>query len=131
MEKMEGMNFDEIQKQLSEAVKLENNDDDLTIKINIIADNLEENQMMSQMMSSEDQMKQQFGQFLGQEGALDCDITMNSEDKNIVIALKNKEDYEKLYELLNNLFFGDFFKKMMEAMMGAFGDMMGAFGDEE
>ena len=75
-------------------------------------------------------MKQSLAMFAGGEGPLDVDVDVNEADKVITMKFKGKEEYEKIYEFLNNMFFGDFLKQMMEAMMGAFGNMFGGPPDE-
>ena len=120
-------NWDEIKKELQKAVKLEKFKDDLSVKITILEANIEENQMVGDMLKGEDDMKRSFGQFLGRETPLDCDIEMNQDEKNVIIKMKNKKDYKKVYKLLNDIFFGDFFKKMIDAMIGAFKGIGDAF----
>jgi hypothetical protein len=122
---MENLNWDEIKEQLEKAVKLEKNDDDLSVKIIILEESLEENKMIGNMLKGEDEMKQSLGQFLGNNEPLDCDIDINQDEKYIKMVFKKKKDFKKVYTLLNDIFFGDFFKKMLEAMMGAFGNMFG------
>jgi len=126
---MENFNWDEIKEQLEKAVKLEKNKNDLSIKIAILEENIEENQMIGGMLKGEDEMKQSLGQFLGKKEPIDCDIDINQDERSMLLKLKNKKDFKKVYNLLNNLFFGDFFKEMIEAMMGAFGDMFGQWDD--
>ena len=41
----------------------------------------------------------------------------------------NKKQFKNVYKLLDSMFNGDFLKKMIEAMMGAFGGMFG--GDDD
>ena len=120
-------NWDEIKKELQKAVKLEKFKDDLSVKITILEANIEENQMVGDMLKGEDDMKRSFGRFLGRETPLDCDIEMNQDEKNVIIKMKNKKDYKKVYKLLNDMFFGDFFKKMIDAMIGAFKGIGDAF----
>jgi len=120
-------NWDEIKEELQKAVKLEKFKDDLSVKITILAENIEENQMVGDVLKDEEDMKRSFGKFLGRDTPLDCDIEMNQDKKYIVIKMKNKKDYKKVYKLLNDMFFGDFFKKMIDAMMGAFKELGDAF----
>lgn len=122
---MENLNWEEIKEQLQEAVRLEKKKDDLSIKISILESNIEENQMVGGMLKDEDEMKQSLGQFLNKKEPLDCDIEINQEERTMLLKFKEKKDFKKVYNLLNDLFFGDFIKKMIEAMMGAFGDMFG------
>ena len=122
---MENLNWEEIKEQLQKAVKLEKKKEDLSIKISILESNIEENQMVGGMLKDEDEMKQSLGQFLGKKEPLDCDIEINQEERTMLLKFKEKKDFKKVYHLLNDLFFGDFLKKMIEAMMGAFGDMFG------
>ena len=41
------------------------------------------------------------------------------------MKFEDAEQFNQVYELLHEMFFGDFFKKMLEAMFGAFGRMFG------
>lgn len=123
---MKDFNWDEMKEKLEKAVKLEKNDSDLTVKMTMLeSEDIKEDQMIGKMLKGEDEMKQSFGQFLGKKGPLDCDIELNDEEKYIVIKLKNKKDLKAVYKLLNDMFFGEFFKKMIDAMMQAFGGMFG------
>lgn len=122
-------NWDEIKEELQKAVKLEKFKDDLSVKITILAENIEETQMVGDVLKEEEEMKRSFGQFLGRDAPLDCDIEMNKEEKYIVMKMKTKKDYKKVYKLLNDMFFGDFFKKMIDAMMGAFKGVFKDLGD--
>ncbi|MBD3255726.1 MAG: hypothetical protein GF383_11585, partial [Candidatus Lokiarchaeota archaeon] len=117
---MEGFNWDEIKEQLRKAVKLEKIEDDLLIKLTVLESNIEENKMVGGMLKSEEEMKRSLGQFMGKQEALDCDIDINQDEKFITLKMKSEEEFKKVYELLNDLFFGDFFKKMIEAMMEVF-----------
>lgn len=118
---MGNMNWDEIQDQLKKAIKLDKNKEDLTVTITVLEENIEQNQMVGGLLKGEAEMKQGLSQFLGHP--LDCDVSINEADKIITMTFKNKKDWKKVHEFLNEMFFGDFLKKMMEAMMGAFGDM--------
>ncbi len=120
-------NWDEIKEELHKAVKLEKFKDDLSVKITILAENIEENQMVGDVLKDKEDMKRSFGQFLGRDTPLDCDIEMNQDEKYIIMKMKSKKDYKKVYKLLNDMFFGDFFKKMIDAMMGAFKNLGDAF----
>ena len=122
-------NWDELKEQLQKAIKLEKLDNDMAVKITILETNIEENQMVGDILKDKEDIKSSFGQFLGMNGPLDCDIEINQENKYIMMKMKNKEDYMKVYSLLNDMFFGDFFKKMIEAMMDAFKDLGDKFGD--
>lgn len=125
---MEGFNWDEMKEQLEKAVKLDKNKEDLSITIKVLETNIEENQMVGGMLQGEDEMKRSLGQFMGNNEPLDCDVEINQDEKIVKMTFKKKEEWKKVYELLDNMFFGDFFKKMIEAMMGAFGGMFG--GDQ-
>ncbi len=124
-------NWDEIKEQLQNAVKLEQNNNDLTVKIIILEANVEENKMVGDILKGKEEMKHSFGQFLGLNGPLDCEIIINHDENNVMLKMKNKEDYEKVFNLLKDMFSGDFFKNMLDAMMGAFkglGDPEDIFG---
>ena len=118
-------NWDKIKEDLQKAVKLEENKDDLSIKIIILESNIKENQMVGGMLRGGEEMKQSLRQFLGKSEPLDCDISINQEERTILMKFNNNEDFYKVYELLNDMFFGDFFKKMIDALRGAFGATFG------
>ena len=122
-------NWDEIKEELRKAVKLEKFKDDLSVKITILAENIEETQMIGDVLKEEEEMKRSFGQFLGMDTPLECDIEMNQDDKYIIMKMKTKKDFKKVHKLLNDMFFGDFFKKMIDAMMGAFKGVFEGLGD--
>ncbi|MHA1293804.1 MAG: hypothetical protein ACTSQJ_14200 [Promethearchaeota archaeon] len=121
----EKFNWDEIKEQLSNSIKLEKNAEDLSLKIIILESNLEENKVVGGMFKGEDEMKRSLGQFLGKKEPIDCNININQEEKYIILKFKNKKDFKKVYNLFQEMFFGDFFKEIIEAMMGAFGGMFG------
>ena len=122
---MENFNWEEIKEKLQKAVDIEKNEDDLFVKIIIKEPNIEEAQMVGDMLKSEDEMRQSLSVFINQNQPIDCDIEVNQEEKYIFLKFKEKQFWEKTYELFNEMFFGDYLKKMMEAMMGAFGGMFG------
>jgi len=126
---MEGFNWDEIKEQLQKIVKLDKNAADLTVKIQILEENIEENKMVGDMLQGEDEMKRTLAQHLGRKEPLDCDIEINDEEKYMLLRFKNKKDFKKVYKLLDDMFFGDFFKKMIEAMMKAFKGFAEGMGD--
>ena len=126
---MENFNWDEIKEKLQKMVKIEKNDDDLSIKIIILEEPTEDNQMVGNMFQGQEEMKQQLGQHLGRKEPIDCDIEFNEEERYSSLKFKNKKDYKKVYKLLNDMFFGDFFKKMLEAMMQAFKGFADGFGE--
>jgi len=117
--------WDEIKEKLSKSIKLDKKEEELSIIIQILEENIEENQMVSNMLKGEEEMKRELGKLLG-SGPLDCEIDLNEEEKRITMRFKDEGEWKKVHELLHEMFFGDFFKKMMEAMMGAFGGMFGA-----
>ena len=119
-------NWDEIKKKLEEAVKLERNDNDLSIKIILLVSNIQEDEMVGGMLKGEEEMKKSLGQFLNKKEPLNCEIEINEEDKSMLLKFEKKKEFKQVYELLNEMFFGDFFKKMIEALMGAFGDAFGS-----
>ena len=121
---MNGFNWEEIKKALQKAVKIDKNDDKMTILITILQDNIGENQMMGNMLKGADEMKRSLMQYLGKKD-LDCDISINNEEKNVIIKLREREDFIQVHELLRDMFFGNYFKKMVEALIGAFGGMYG------
>ena len=63
-------------------------------------------------------------------------ITIDEDNKKITMKFEKKKEFKKVYKLLNDIFFGDFLKKMIETMMKAFqgfasnlGDAFGGMGD--
>ncbi|TXT59819.1 MAG: hypothetical protein BAJALOKI1v1_1360004 [Promethearchaeota archaeon] len=120
---MEEIDWEDIKEKLSKALKLEKDVNTLTIKLTIIESNIKDNEMVGGMLKSEEEMKQSLQRFMGQEKPLDLEVDINQEEKSILLAMKSEEDFKKVYDLLNELFFGDYLKKMFEAMMGAFGNM--------
>jgi len=122
---MENFNWEEIKEALRKAVELEENDEDLSVKIKIKEPNIEEAQMVGDMLKSEDEMRQSLSAFINQNQPIDCDVEVNQEEKYILIKLREVQMWKKTLKLFNDMFFGDYLKKMIEAMMGAFGGMFG------
>ncbi len=79
---MGNFNWDEMKEQLDKAIKLEKNDDDLTIKIQVLSDDIQENQMIGGMLQGEEQMKQSLGQFLGSDKPIECSVENNEEENH-------------------------------------------------
>ncbi|MFX1445610.1 MAG: hypothetical protein ACFFHV_19515 [Promethearchaeota archaeon] len=125
---MEDFNWDEIKKELQKAVEIASNEEELSIKIIIKEPNIEQAQMVGDMLKSEDEMRQSLSAFINQNQPIDCDIEVNQEEKYISMKFKDKQMWNKTRNLFNDMFFGDYLKKMIEAMMGAFG---GIFGKED
>jgi len=128
----EGFNWDEIKEQLKKAVKLEKDEKELAITIDVLEENIEENQMVGGMLKNEEEMKQGLAQFLGKKEPLECNITIDQDERKITMIFEKKKEFKKVYKLLNDIFFGDFLKKMIDAMMQAFqgfaSNMEDAFG---
>ncbi len=112
-----------IKEQLEKAVKLEQDKNHLSIKMTVLESNIKENQMVGSMLKDEDEMKQSLGQFLGENRPLDCDIEINQDEKYILMKFQNKKEFKKVYNLLHEMFFGEYFKKLVEATKAIFGDM--------
>lgn len=121
---MENINWEEIKETLQNAVELEKTED-LMIKLIIKEPNIEENLMVGNMLKNENEMKQFLSAFISEGRPIDCDVEVNQDERHIILKFKDKELWEKIYEFFNDLFFGDYLKKMVEAMMGAFGGMYG------
>ena len=122
---MENLNWDEIKENLQKAVELKKNQDDLSIKISIKNPYLEENQLVGSMLKNEEELRQSLSAIVNEGQPMDCDIQVNQQEKFILLRFKEKKFWEKTYEFFNDMFFGDYLKKMIDAMMGAFGDMFG------
>lgn len=122
---MEDFNWKEIKEKLQKAVEIESNEDELSVKINIKEPNIEEALMVGNILKSEDEMRQSLSAFINQNQPIDCDIEVNQEEKYISIKFNNKTLWNKTRNLFNDMFFGDYLKTMIEAMMGAFGGIFG------
>jgi hypothetical protein len=120
---MENLNWDEIKENLRKSVKLDKKMEDLSIKITIKKSNIEENQFIGKMLKNEDEMKQSLSAFINEGKPIDCDVEVNQKERYILLKFREKRIWIKTFELFNDLFFGDYLKKMIEAMMGAFGGM--------
>ena len=122
---MENLNWDEIKEEFRKAVKLNKNHNDLSIKIIIKTSYIEENQLVGSMLKNEEEMRQSLSAIVNGGQPIDCDIEVNQQEKSILLRFREKKFWEKTYEFFNELFFGDYLKKMIDAMMGAFGGMFG------
>jgi hypothetical protein len=125
---IENFNWEEIKEKLSKAVLLEKKIEDLTIKIKILDPLTDENPIIGNMLKTDSEIKRMLAQFANEGKSVDCDVFVNQVEKIIEVKLRDKEMWEKIYNFFNDLFFGDYLKKMVEAMIGAFGGM---FGREE
>jgi len=123
---MEELNWEEIKAKLQKSIKLEKNEKDLSVKITILEPTVQDDQMIGNMLKNEDEMKQSLTQFLGKKKLLDCDIKINQPGKNIKLTFRDKMDFNSVHNLLNAMFFGDYFKDMVEALKGAFGESFGS-----
>ncbi len=122
---MENFNWEDIKEKLQKAVELEKKSDDLSIKIIIKGSNIEENELVGNMLKSEVEMKQSLARFVNEGKPVECEVEVNQIQKFILIKFRDHQMWNKTYDLLSEMFFGDYFKKMIEAMMGAFGRMFG------
>ena len=122
---MENFNWEEIKEKLQKAVEIESNEEELSVKIKIKEPNIEEAQMVGDMLKNEDEMRQSLSAFINQNKPIDCDVEVNQEEKYILIKFRDDQLWKKTLKLFNDMFFGDYLKKMIEAMMGAFGGMFG------
>jgi len=123
---MEELNWEEIKAKLQKSIKLEKNEKDLSVKIIVLEPNIQDDQIVGNMLKNEAEMKQSLTQFLGKKKLLDCDIKINQPGKNIKLTFRDKTDFTSVYNLLNDMFFGDYFKEMVEALKGAFGESFGS-----
>ncbi len=122
---MENFNWEEIKEKLAKAVKLEKNKADLSVKIIIKELDIEENQIIGNILKSEKEMKQSLAQFINQGKPVNCEVEVNQDEKFILLKFNEIKMWQKTYEFFNDFFFGDYLKKMIEAMMGAFGGIFG------
>ena len=122
-------NWDEIKKSLQNAIKLEKDHDNLTILITVLEENLKENQFIGNFIRNEIELKNSLQRYLGRQSPLNCDIEINNTNKKVSIQFFDDGDYNEVFILLNDIFFGDYLKDMIEAMMGAFGRMFGKEDD--
>ena len=122
---MENFNWEEIKEKLQKAVNMENKRDDLSIKITIKESNIEENELIGNMLKSEVEMKQLIARFVNQGNPVECEVEVDQNQKFILIKFRDEQMWKKTYDLFNDMFFGNYLKKMIEAMMGAFGRMFG------
>jgi len=118
---MENFNWEEIKEKLVKAVKLEKNKADLSVKIIIKELDIEDNQIIGNILKSEKEMKQSLAQFINQGKPVNCEVEVNQDEKFILLKFNEIKMWQKTYEFFNDFFFGDYLKKMIEAMMGAFG----------
>ncbi len=121
----QNFNWDEIKASLEKLVEIKKSDEDLSITLKVLDEGAKNNKLVGNFMKDEDEMKKNLNQFLGRTDPLECKIIMDEENREILITFSHQEDYSKVYELFHNMFFGDFFKEMIETMMGAFGSMFG------
>jgi hypothetical protein len=122
---MKQFNLKEIKEKLQKAVEIKSDQEDLSVKLKIKEPNIEGVLMVSDMLKSEDEMRQSLSAFINQNQPIDCDIEVNQKEKYILLKFRNKEMWNRTITFFNDMFFGDYLKKMIEAMMGAFGAMFG------
>ena len=78
-------NWEEIKEKLQKSIKLEEYKEDLSIKITILEENIEENKMIGGLLKGEEEMKQSLSQFLGRNEPIDCDIDISHEEKSMLL----------------------------------------------
>ena len=127
------MEFDwkEIKEKMKELVRIDKSKaKDNFVKIVMIgADDIREDQMVGKMLQGEEQIKQVINQFVGEGEEIECDILINEEEKYMKISFDDKQFVDKTHAFFEELFFGDFLKKMVEQMMEAMKGMQDAFQD--
>jgi len=122
---MQNFNWEEIKEKLQKAVEIESNKEELSLKIKIKELNVEGAEMIGDMLKGEEEMKQSLAAFINENQPIDCDVEVNQVEKYIFLKFKDVEMWKRTVDLFNDMFFGDYLKKMIEAMMGAFGGMFG------
>ena len=120
------INWKEIRQKMKELIKLEQNKKEKYMKLIMIgADDVREDEMVGKMLQGEDQIKQTINQFVAGGEEIDCDIEINEDEKFMKITFKEEKWVKPVYKFFEDMFFGDFLKKMIEAMMEAFSKGMG------
>jgi len=125
------IDWKEIKKKMKELIKLEHNKKEKYMKLLMIGtDDVREDEMVGKMLQGEEQIKQTINQFVADGEEIDCDIEINKDDKYMMITFKEEKWVKQVYDFFDDMFFGDFLKKMIEAMMEAFSKGLGdAFKD--
>ncbi|MHA1299346.1 MAG: hypothetical protein ACTSO9_07930 [Candidatus Helarchaeota archaeon] len=120
------LNWDDIKRQMEESVELE--EGNRVVKIKFKGD-VQQNQMIEKMVSSEQGLQQTLNQFVGKGDPVDCNINfIESENAVVIENLKDEEITHKVYEFFKDMFFGDFLKNLIEQMFNAFKNL-GDLGD--
>lgn len=121
------LNWDDIKKQMKESVELEKDEGAKIVKIKFKGD-VQKNEMIDKMISSEEGLKQTLTQFVGKGELIECNIQFDEAENTIILEnFKDKKITKKVYEFFDDMFFGDFLKNLMEQMFSAFknlGDLM-------
>ncbi len=115
------IDWKEIKQKMKELVKLEKNKKEKYVKVIMIGvDDVREDEMVGKMLQGEEEMKQTIYQYVADGKEIDVDIDINEDEKFMKLTFKEEKWVDKTYKLYNDLFFGDFLKKMVEAMMDVF-----------
>ncbi|MHA1785484.1 MAG: hypothetical protein ACTSVY_05950 [Candidatus Helarchaeota archaeon] len=114
------IDWKEVRDKMKELIKIEKDTKKYWVKLTMLGEEARKDEMIGKLIENEDQMKQTLDQFIGQDVPIDCEITFNEDDNYMLIQLEEKKSTNKVYDFLEDLFFGDFLKKMFEAMMKAF-----------
>ena len=122
---MENINWEEIKENFRKSIELKKKKENMSIKIIIKEPIIEENLIVGNILKNENEMKQSLSAFINEGRPIDCDVEVNQDERYIKLKFKDNELWEKTYEFFNDLFFGDYLKKMVEVMMGAFRGMFG------
>ncbi|TFG05509.1 MAG: hypothetical protein EU539_09270 [Promethearchaeota archaeon] len=122
---MENLDWEQLKKEFENSINLEKDEDQLSIKIKLLKEpEFQDNPLfgnVSTMLKGEQELRHSLSQFMNEGKPINCEIEIDREEKQVVLTFKEKEEWNKTFNFLKELFFGDYFKKILEAMMGAFG----------
>jgi len=122
------IDWKEIKQKMKELITLEKNKKEKYVKLIMTGtDDVREDEMVGKMLQGEEQIRQTINQFVAGGEEIDCDIIINEDEKFMMITFKEEKWVKKTFDFFEDMFYGDFLKKMVEAMMEAFKGMGDAF----
>jgi hypothetical protein len=119
--------LNQIQTILAESINMEELDENNIIKLQITNPEIKENKILAEIIKNERSLKEFLLTFIDNTGLNDLDISIDDTQNIIEIKANNGNIYLNLNQLLNDVFYGDFFQQFSTELTQTF-DVK--FGDE-
>lgn len=122
MKNMEELNWSEMKAKLENSVEIQQMEEDLKIIVDIYTEEIKENGLITDLLQNKEQLKRTIGEYKNDGTPINCLIEIERKEGKIILSFEKESEYDKSLEFLEEFFYGDILKTMLEAMFGAFGN---------